>query len=108
MEQQIVKETLSVTTTAVTEEDKALGHEYNRVLWRALAQADRYLTHGPENARLAITKSFLQAASRLSAIDSNSVVEESRTRLLTTMSKMSEIVDASSTPALAGRSDDQD
>ena len=107
MEQQVVKETLSITTTAITAEDKALGHEYNRVLWRALAQADRYLTHGPENARLAITKSFLQAASRLSAIDSNSVVEESRTRLLTTMSKMSEL-DAVDTTSVVRRPDDQD
>jgi hypothetical protein len=91
MEQQIIKETLSVTATRVTDEDKALGHEYNRILWRALARADLYLTHGPEQARLAVVKSFLSSAARLSAIDSTSVVEESRTDLLTTLSKMSEI-----------------
>jgi hypothetical protein len=109
MEQQILRETLSITSVQVTDEDKALGHEVNRVMWRALAQADRYLTHGPEPARLAITKAFLTMASRFSAIDSNAVVEQSRVQLLSTLSKMQSIdTNASDTPALAGRPDDQD
>lgn len=110
MDQTVVRETISVITTSATQEDKALGAEYNRTMWRALAQANLYLTHGPESARLAITKSFLTAASRLSALDSQSEIEEHRTAFMTYLqSQQSDItphaIDATSS---YGRVDDQD
>jgi hypothetical protein len=109
MDQQFIRETISVTSTNITEEDKLLGAEFNRTMWRALAQANLYLKHGPETARLAITKSFLTAASRLSALDSQSEIEEHRVAFLSYLSHQAE------TPAIDtlsssshGRVDDQD
>lgn len=78
MDQSYIREVISVTATNITDEDKALGAEFNKTMWRALAQANLYLTHGPETARLTITKAFLTAASRLSALDSQSEIEEHR------------------------------
>jgi len=55
MESTVYRETLSVTATEISDEDKALGRRYNEVLWRALEQAETYLIFGPETARLQIT-----------------------------------------------------
>jgi len=112
MESTVYRETLSVTATEISDEDKALGRRYNEVLWRALEQAETYLLFGPETARLQITKSFLQSASRLSAIDSQTEVETHRKSFLAVLSKMTDVIPAeivdAETKALAGRSDDQD
>ena len=110
MDQTVIRETISVTATNVTEVDKALGAEFNRTMWRALAQANLYLTHGPESARLAITRSFLTAASRLSALDSQAEVEVARQsfeRILTTMATEVPQHDAI-TETSTERTDDQD
>jgi hypothetical protein len=107
MDQTVLRETISITNVNITDEDKALGHEFNRTMWRALARANLYLTHGPESARLAVTKTFIQAAARLSAVDAQSEIEEHRIAFMRTMSKMTEAIDVEP-KALAGRADDQD
>jgi len=94
VENTVYRETISVTSTQISEEDKALGARYNQVLWRALEQADIYLKHGPESARLQITKSFLSAASRLSAIDSQSEIETHRASFLAVLAKMTDVIPA--------------
>lgn len=107
MDQTVIRETISVTAAHVTDEDKALGAEFNKTMWRALAVANRYLSHGPESARLAIVKSFLSAASRLSALDSQSEVETARLAYTRMFSGISESIDAE-TKALTERTYDQD
>jgi hypothetical protein len=118
MDQQVIRETISVTSTNVTDEDKALGAEFNKTMWRALAQANLYLSHGPESARLTITKSFLTAASRLSALDSQSEIEEHRLAFMSYLShQQTDIHAAGGDPpaphaidatSANGRADDQD
>lgn len=91
MEQQFIRETISVLSTNVSEADKALSHEFNKVAWKALAQADSYLTFGPETARLSITRTFLQAMAKLSSVDTQSQLEEHRVAFLNTIGRMSNV-----------------
>lgn len=83
MDQTVVRETISVVSTNISDEDKQLGAEFNRLAWMALNQAERYLRCGPEEARLSVTKDFLKALTRLSAADSSSQIEEHRTAFMT-------------------------
>ena len=117
VDQVLTREVLTVTTQNVSKEDKALGAEVNRIMWKALAQADRYLSHGPESGRQAVVKAALAAATRLGAVDAKREVEVARTALLEVMSGMSDIggktpiYDAAShapSTALAEPADDQD
>lgn len=92
MDQQVIRETLTYTTRNLTEADKALGAEFNKTAFRALAIANRYLTHGPDAARLAVVKSFLSAISKLAAVDAKAEVEASRQIFLRELHQMTEIV----------------
>lgn len=105
MDEILVTERVSVVHKDITDEDKEIGAEFNRTMRRALVQANLYLTHGPETARLAITKSFLAAASRLSAADVTATLEQHRTAFMTTLGKLT---DAAATPSALGRAYDQD
>lgn len=117
MDQVLTREVLTVTTQNVSEEDKALGAEVNRIMWLALAQAERYLLDGPESGRQAVVKAALAAATRLGAVDAKREVEVARSALLEVMSGMQDIGEAqpiydaaSHAPptALAEPADDQD
>lgn len=90
MEQQLVREILTVTTKSVTEADKAVGARFTQVSMLALDQAESYLLYGTETERLAITKSFLTAISRLAATDTDDKLEAHRTTFLRTLSSMSD------------------
>jgi hypothetical protein len=78
MEQQVTREVLTITTLNPSAADKAVGARFNQVAMKALDRADIYLTHGPENYRLAITKAFLGAISRLSAADAEEHISLAR------------------------------
>lgn len=109
METTVVKETLSTTVHHVTDEDKALAHEFNLTARRALQVANRYLTHGPETARLSVVKSFMQALSRLSAIDTESELTEHRIAFQRTMSQLTKVIpNAIESSSSLGRVEDQD
>lgn len=107
MEEKVVRETISITQHNVTDEDKALAAEFNKTAWQALAQANRYLIHGPESARLNITKSFIGVLSRLSAVDTESALEAHRTTFLRELAEMRSI-NATSTETIPELSYDQD
>jgi hypothetical protein len=119
-DQVVVRETLSVTSVNVTEEDKALGFEYNRLAWMALKRAELYLQFGPERERLAVVKSFLASTAKLSSLESKSQIDESRTALFNVLDQISaveevrpvvtalDILNAASTETVAGRPDNQD
>lgn len=116
MDQTVVKETISVITKNVTEVDKALGAEFNRIGFMALNQAERYLLgfHG-EGARLSITNTFLKTMARLSAADASKEIEEHRATFLGYLTSqhadinphIPEAIDVGSA-SVTGPTDDQD
>jgi hypothetical protein len=91
MEQSVVREVLTVTTSRVTKHDKAIGARFNQVAMMALNQAETYLLHGPEEARLAVTKSFLTAVSRLSMADTEEKLTEHRQAFLSYLATQTEV-----------------
>ena len=110
MDQTVIKETISVISQHVSEQDKELGAEFNRVAWLALQQAAVYLRFGPESARLAVTRTMVQSMARLSAVDTKAQIEEHRIALMRTMAKMSDVPvrdHHAELEAVAGRVDDQ-
>ena len=110
MDQTVIKETISVISQHVSQEDKELGAEFNRVAWMALEQAALYLEFGPEPARLAVTRTMVQSLARLSAIDSKAQIEEHRVAFMRTLAKMSDVPSEdhrAELAAVAGRTDDQ-
>lgn len=88
MEEQIVRESLVVTTRQVTEADKAIAREYNAVVMRAIAQANRYLTFGPESARQAVTLTLLRSAAKQATVDAKAEIDVSRQAFLEAFSQM--------------------
>lgn len=88
VDQVVTRETISITATNFTEADKALSAEYNALVFKAFRVANRYLSFGPEHARLAVVKTLLTSASRISALDSKEEIKASRTELLTALQKM--------------------
>ena len=110
MDQTVIKETISVVSQHVSEADKELGAEFNRVAWLALQQAAVYLRFGPESARLAVTRTMVQSMARLSAIDAKAQIEEHRLAFMRTLRKMSDVPRQdhyAELEAVAGRVDDQ-
>lgn len=110
MDQTVIRETVSVISQHVSEQDKELGAEFNRVAWMALEQAALYLKHGPEPARLAVTRTMVSTLARLSAIDAKAQIEEHRVAFMRTLSKMSDVPrqdHRAELEAVAGRVDDQ-
>ena len=111
MEQQITREVLTVTTSRVTQADKVIGARFNQVAMLALNQAERYIAHGPETARLAITKSFLTAISRLSAADAEEALTEHRVAFMRELSHLTQVephLTDAETQAITARAYDQD
>jgi hypothetical protein len=82
MDQVVIRESIATISQNVTEQDKALGREFNALQWEALKIAHRYLKYGPEDCRLAVVKSVLSATARLSAVDTQSEIETHRTAFM--------------------------
>ena len=78
MTAEIIRETISVTRSSITEEDKAISADYNRVIRRALAEAEDMLLWGTRTEKMQIVRAALQAAGRLAAVDSKVEVETAR------------------------------
>lgn len=93
-DQVVVRETLSVTSVNVTEEDKAIGSEINRLTWIALKQAELYMRFGPERERSMVVRLLLTSASKLSSLDSKTQIDESRTALFQTVDKLSAVAES--------------
>lgn len=111
MEQQVTRELLTITTSRVTKADKVIGARFNEVAMQALNQAETYLLHGPESSRLAITKQFLSAISRLSAADHEEALTEHRAAFLRYLSSSTEVephLPDVDTEAITARAYDQD
>lgn len=109
MEEHLIRETLTYTTRQVTEADKAIASEYNKLAMKAIAQASRYLDYGPETARLAVVSTLLRAAAKQATVDAKAEVEASRVQFLDALSQMTVTANGEpATPALALPTVDQD
>ena len=88
MEQQLVRETLTYTTRQITEVDKALSAEFNKLAFSVLARAHRVMKYGPPPERMIVMRSVLAAIAKLSAVDAKAEVEASRMEFLDALSQM--------------------
>jgi hypothetical protein len=94
----VTRETISITQTEASENDRALSAEFTRLGWKAIAAAERFLDFGSADERLAITKTMMTTMSRLAAVDNNSMLEDHRNAFLAQMTKMTTITE--STPII--------
>lgn len=111
MDQQILRETLIIRNKQVTEADRILGEEFNQVAMMALNRARRYLLFGPESSRLAITKQFLSAISKLSNISAEETLEQHREQFLSYLSSETQVthhLTEYESKAITASSEDQD
>ena len=90
MSQQTVTltETVTVAQHEVSDDEKRNAAEYNQLVREAIRYARHQLKHGSPATKLAIAKSVLPAASRLSAIDAKEGLIEHRVALQNVVSKM--------------------
>jgi hypothetical protein len=78
---EIIRETISVTRTKISDEDKQVSALYNRVVIAGLNHAMYILDFGSPAERLRVATAAMQSASRLAAIDSKAEIEEHRLEL---------------------------
>lgn len=91
MDQVVIRETLSITQQNVTDEDKAIGSEVNRLTWKALAIADEMLDFGSDRDRAMVVRLLLNSAAKLSSLDSKTQIDESRMALFNTVDKLAQV-----------------
>lgn len=94
MAEEIIRETISVTRTNISEEDKELASDYNAFIRRALREGHKILRFGTPDQKLRLVTSSINAASRLAAIDSKSEVEEQRREYEHLMSNIRDVPNA--------------
>jgi hypothetical protein len=79
MSEEIVRETISVSRTSISEEEKAVASEYNQFVIRGLRRADHLLRFGTPEVQLRLCVAAISSSSRLAALDSKTITEEHRT-----------------------------
>lgn len=81
MAEEIIRETISVTRTSLSEDDKAISALYSRVVTAGLNHALWLLSWGTPSEKLRISTAAMQSAARLAAVDSKAEIEEHRVEL---------------------------
>jgi|SRR5215472_276180 len=81
MTEEIIRETISVTRTKLTDEDKEISSLYHRVVVRGLNHAMYLLDFGSPSEKLRVATAAMSSASRLAALDSKAEIEEHRMEL---------------------------
>jgi len=81
MAEEIIRETISVTRTAISEQDKAVSAAYHQVVMAGLDHAMYVLAWGTPDEKLRISTAAMASAARLAAVDSKAEIEEHRTEL---------------------------
>jgi hypothetical protein len=81
MAEEIIRETISVTRTAISEEDKQVSAAYHRVVLAGLDHAMYVLAFGAPDEKLRIATAAMGSAARLAAVDSKAEIEEHRMEL---------------------------
>lgn len=88
MEQQIIRESLSVTTRQITDDDRAIAREFNDLAYEVLERSRRVMKHGPTEERNIIMRVVLGSLSKLSQVDAKAEIDVSREALLSVMQQM--------------------
>jgi hypothetical protein len=81
MAEEIIRETISVTRTSLTEQDKQISALYAKVVTEGLNHALYLLSWGTPNEKLRISTAAMASAARLAAVDSKAEIEEHRLEL---------------------------
>lgn len=113
MEQQILREVLTIRNRNVTEADREIGNKFNELAMMALKRAEHYLRYGPESSRLAVTKQILAAAAKLGNVNSEEQLMEHRQAFMRYLSSQTQNVtehlpDADAKAIIAGTKDQDD
>jgi hypothetical protein len=82
------RETITVTHVNVTDDDRDLARDFNRVARKALIKADTLLDFGPPDAQVAIIRGFMSAAAKLASLDSKTEMEVHRAAFSDLMQEM--------------------
>jgi hypothetical protein len=91
MSEEIIRETISVSRTTVSDEEKAVASEYNRFVIRGLKKADQLLRFGTPEVQLRLCVAAISSSSRLAALDSKTITEEHRTAFETLVDDITRI-----------------
>jgi len=81
MPEEVIRETISVTRTAISEEDKQVSAKYHQVVLAGLDHAMFVLNWGSPDEKLRISIAAMGSAARLAAVDSRAEIEEHRLEL---------------------------
>jgi len=81
MAEEIIRETISVTRTAISEEDKEISALYTKVVKAGLNHAMWLLEWGSPTEKLRIATTSMQNAARLAAVDTKAEIEQHRLEL---------------------------
>lgn len=91
MPEEIIRETISVTRTAITPDDKELAQRYGQLVRESIEQARRMLRFGSPDVRLRIVLSTLSSAGRMAALDSKTETEVQRIAFERLIDEMTDI-----------------
>lgn len=94
MSEEIIRETISVTRTNISEADKEVAALYNRVVTKGLNHALYVLHWGTPGEKLRIATAAMSSAARLAAVDSKAEIEEHRIELERMMDEITSVGDA--------------
>lgn len=81
MAEEIIRETISVTRTSLSEDDKQISALYSKVVTAGLNHALWLLSWGTPSEKLRISTAAMSSAARLAAVDSKAEIEEHRVEL---------------------------
>jgi hypothetical protein len=79
--EEIIRETISVTRTNLSDEDKQISGLYGRVVTAGLEHALWLLAWGTAGEKLRVATAAMGSAARLAAVDSKAEIEEHRLEL---------------------------
>jgi hypothetical protein len=94
MPEELIRETISLTRTSITDDDREIASEYNKLVKHSLKVADWLLSYGSPATRLKIVTACMSSASRLASLDSKTETEQHRVafeRLIDSVTKIPEI-----------------
>jgi len=121
--EEIIRETISVSRTSLTEHDKEISALYGRVVSVGLDHAMWLLAWGTPAEKLRVATAAMASAARLAAVDSKAEMEEHRLEFQRTLDEITSVVERdlivsgpdappilefidAQTETLAGRADD--
>lgn len=108
MADELIRETISITRTSITENDKDIADAYARLIKRALGEATRILRFGTMEQRMRIITSAMGAAKGLASVDAKVEVERHRVAFESMIDEMVDVVEIEPVVVAHGRVYDVD